>query len=59
MFAVLAAIAFAIGLILHLVGHGTAAYVITAWLAGLFALALHFALGAAPVMTWPRRPPPA
>ena len=43
MWAVLAAIAFAVALILHLVGHGVAKYVIDFELAGFILIALHLA----------------
>lgn len=53
-FAVLAVIAFALALILHLVGHGTAAIVIDVLYAGFLLVALHLATG----YTWVRRPRP-
>ena len=45
MWAVIAAIAFALALILHLVGHGAAKYVEDFWLAGLIFISLHLAFG--------------
>jgi len=53
MFAVLAVIAFAVALILHLIGHGTAAIVTDLVLAGFILVSLHLALGWAP--PWARR----
>ena len=58
MLAVVAVIAFAIGLILHLVGGGAAKYVLDFELAGLIFVALHLAFGGR-VYGWagPRTPP--
>ena len=44
-FAVLAVIAFALALALHLIGHGTAALAIDLLWAGFFLVALHLATG--------------
>lgn len=56
MFAIAAVVAFGVGLVLHLVGHGTGALVTTCALAGLVLLALHFCITGWP--SWPRRPAP-
>lgn len=57
MFAVLAVISFALALILHLVGHGAAKYVIDFELAGFILVAAHLAFGWG--VPWTRRQPPA
>lgn len=41
MFAIFAAVAFGVALILHLVGHGAGSIVLTLTLAGLLLVALH------------------
>ena len=43
LFAILAVIAFALALLLHLIGHGVARYVLDAELVGFLCLALHLA----------------
>lgn len=51
MFAILAVVAFALALLLHLIGHAST-YVTDAVLAGLLLVALHLATGAG----WPALP---
>lgn len=55
MAAVLAVIAFALALLLHLIGHGVAKLVLDFELAGLLLLAVHLAFGWA--LPWARRTP--
>lgn len=56
MFALLAVIAFTLGLVFHIVGHGTASLVTDMLFAGLICVALHLAAGW-PV-PWARRSAP-
>ena len=58
MLAVVAVIAFAIALILHLVGGGAAKYILDFELLGLIFVALDLAFGGR-VYGWTRRQPPA
>lgn len=57
MFAVLAAIAFAVALILHLVGGSAGTHVLDFELAGLLCIALHLIFGTIGAITF-RRPAP-
>ncbi len=57
MLAVLAALAFALGLVFNIVGHGTRFLVWDMLLGGLFLLTLHFIADGWPA--WPRSRPQA
>jgi hypothetical protein len=56
MFAFLASLVFAVALILHLIGHGTAPLVTDFVLAGFLCVALHLAGFGERVVGWVRRP---
>lgn len=56
MLAVLAALAFLLGLVFHLAGHGTGSLVTDMLFAGLALVALHLAF-AVPLPAWPPRRP--